>query len=47
MMYGALGRVDIRLEVFVTMKNVVCWVIRTQFVLHRKHNTSSLRSSAG
>jgi hypothetical protein len=36
-------------EVFtaVTMKNPVFWDIRTQFVLHRRHNTSPLQSPAG
>jgi hypothetical protein len=35
-------------EVFtaVTMKNVVFWDIRTQFVLHRRHVTSPLQSPA-
>jgi hypothetical protein len=38
----------IRFEVFmaVTMKNVVFWDIRTQFVLHRRHIMSPLQSSA-
>jgi hypothetical protein len=31
----------------VTMKNVVFWDIKTQFVLHRKHINSSLQRSAG
>jgi hypothetical protein len=30
----------------VTMKNVVLWDIETQFVLHRRHITSPLQSSA-
>jgi hypothetical protein len=36
-------------EVFtaVTTKNVVLWDIGTQFVLHRRHITSPLQSSAG
>jgi hypothetical protein len=29
------------------MKNVVFWDIKTQFVLHRRHITSPLQSSAG
>jgi hypothetical protein len=35
-------------EVFtaVTMKNVVFWDIKTQFVLHRRHVTSPLQSPA-
>jgi hypothetical protein len=39
----------VRSEVFmaVTMKNVVFWDIRTQFVPHRRHITSPLQSSAG
>jgi hypothetical protein len=39
---------DVRFEVLtaVTMKNVVFWDIKTQFVLHRKHITSSLQSPA-
>jgi hypothetical protein len=38
-----------RLEVFtaVTMKNVVFWDIKPQFVLHRRHITSPLQSPAG
>jgi hypothetical protein len=37
---------SVRFEVFtaVTMKNVVFWDIRTQFVLHRRHITSPLHS---
>jgi hypothetical protein len=31
----------------VTMKNAVLWDIKTLFVLHRKHITSPLQSSAG
>jgi hypothetical protein len=30
----------------VTMKNVVFWDIKTQFVLHRRHITSPLHSPA-
>jgi hypothetical protein len=30
----------------VTMKNVVIWDIKTQFVLHRRHITSPLQSPA-
>jgi hypothetical protein len=39
----------VRFEVFtaVTMKNVVFWDIKTQFVLHRRHITSPLHSPAG
>jgi hypothetical protein len=38
----------VRFEVFtaVTMKSVVFWGIRTQFVIHRRHITSPLQSSA-
>jgi hypothetical protein len=37
-----------RFEVFtaVTMKNVVFWDIKTQFVLQRRHITSPLQSPA-
>jgi hypothetical protein len=37
-----------RFEVFtaVTMKNVVFWNIKTQFVLHRRHIRSPLQSPA-
>jgi hypothetical protein len=40
---------DVRSEVSmaVTMKNVVFWDIKTQFVLHRRHSTSPLQSPAG
>jgi hypothetical protein len=31
----------------VTMKNVVFWDIKTQFVLHGRHITSPLQSSVG
>jgi hypothetical protein len=39
---------SVRLEVFtaVTMKNCVLWVIKTQFVLHRRHITYPLQSPA-
>jgi hypothetical protein len=39
----------VRFEVFtaVTMENVVFWDIKTQFVLHRRHITSPLHSTAG
>jgi hypothetical protein len=30
----------------VIMMNVVCWDIKTQFVLHRRHITSPLQSPA-
>jgi hypothetical protein len=38
----------VRFEVFtaVTMKNVVFWDIKTQFVLHTRHITSPLQSPA-
>jgi hypothetical protein len=38
----------VRFEVFtaVAMKNVVFWDIKLQFVLHRRHITSSLQSTA-
>jgi hypothetical protein len=43
------GILHVRFEVFtaVTMKNVVFWDIKTQFVLHRGHITSPLESPAG
>jgi hypothetical protein len=31
----------------VTMKNVIFWDIKHQFVLHRRHITSPLQSPAG
>jgi hypothetical protein len=39
----------IRFEVFtaVTMTNAVFWDTKTQFVLHRRHITSPLQSTAG
>jgi hypothetical protein len=39
---------SIRFDVFtaVTMKNVVFWDIKLQFVLHRRHITSPLQSPA-
>jgi hypothetical protein len=39
----------VKFEVFtaVTMKNVDFWDIKTQLVLHRRHITSPLQSSAG
>jgi hypothetical protein len=39
---------SVRFEAFtaVTMKNVVFWDIKPQFVLHRRHITSPLQSSA-
>jgi hypothetical protein len=38
-----------RFEVFtaVTMKNPVFWDIKSQFVIHRRHITSTLQSPAG
>jgi hypothetical protein len=38
----------VRFEAFtaVTMKNVVFWDIKTQFVLHRRHITSPLQGPA-
>jgi hypothetical protein len=43
------GILILRLEAFtaVTMKNVVFWDIKTQFVPHRRYITSPLQSSAG
>jgi hypothetical protein len=40
---------SVRYEVFmtVTMKNSIFWDIKTQFVPHRRHITSPLRSPAG
>jgi hypothetical protein len=40
---------NVRFEVFmaVTMKKVVFWDIKTQFVLHRRHITSPLLSPVG
>jgi hypothetical protein len=40
--------IDVRAEDFtaVTMKNVVFWDIKTQFLLHRRH-ISPLQSPAG
>jgi hypothetical protein len=42
--------VDIPVQGFsaitLTMKNGVLWYIKTQFVLHRRHNTSPLQSPA-
>jgi hypothetical protein len=45
-MYQQILQSYVRFEVFtaVTMKNVVFWDIRTQFVLHRRHITSPLHS---
>jgi hypothetical protein len=39
----------VRFEAFtaVTMKNVVFWDMKTQFVLHRRHITSPLQSPVG
>jgi hypothetical protein len=39
----------VRFDVFtaVTMKNVVFWDIKTQFVLHRRHIMSPLQNPAG
>jgi hypothetical protein len=44
----AIQSISVRFEVFiaVTMKNVVFWDIRTQFVLHGRHIMSLLQSSA-
>jgi hypothetical protein len=43
------GSFCVRFEVFsvVTMKNAVFWDIKTQFVPHRNHITSPLKSPAG
>jgi hypothetical protein len=40
---------SVRFEVLtaVTVKNVVFWDITTQFVLHKRHITSPLQSTAG
>jgi hypothetical protein len=40
--------VPVKFEVFtaVTIKNVVFWDIKTQFVLHRRHITSPLQTPA-
>jgi hypothetical protein len=39
---------NVRFEVFtaVTIKNVVFWDIKTQTILHRRHITSPLQSTA-
>jgi hypothetical protein len=44
--YGT-GQIHVRFEVFtaVTMKKVVFWDIKPQFVLHRRHITSPLGTS--
>jgi hypothetical protein len=44
-----VARFCVRFEVFaaVTMKNVVLWDIKTQFVPHRRHVMSPLQSPAG
>jgi hypothetical protein len=46
---GNTREIYVRFEVSkaVTMKNDVFWDIETQFVLHRRHITSPLQSSAG
>jgi hypothetical protein len=43
-----VDEVNVRFEAFtaVTMKNVVFWDIKTQFVLHRGHITTPLQSTA-
>jgi hypothetical protein len=40
---------NVRFEIFtaVTMKNVVFWDIKTQFIPHKRHITSPLQRSAG
>jgi hypothetical protein len=40
--------IKVRFEVFtaVTMKNVVFWDIKTQFILHRRHIASPLQRPA-
>jgi hypothetical protein len=40
-------RFTVRFGVFtaVTMKNAVCWDIKTQFVLHRRHTFSAAEPS--
>jgi hypothetical protein len=44
----SVHRWNVRFEVFtaVTMKNVVFWDIKTQFVLHRRHIMAPLQSPA-
>jgi hypothetical protein len=47
-LYGqALLFVSFEVFTAVTMKNVVFWDIKTQFVLYRRHITSLLQSPAG
>jgi hypothetical protein len=41
-----LQGVTFEVSTAVTMKNAVFWDIKTQFVLHRRHITSPLQSSA-
>jgi hypothetical protein len=40
---------QVKSEVFtaVTMENIVFWVIKSQFISHRRHITSRLQSPAG
>jgi hypothetical protein len=42
-------KIYVRFKVFsaMTMKNVIFWDIKTQFVPHRRHITSPLQSPAG
>jgi hypothetical protein len=44
-----VNNIFVRAELFtaVTKKNVVCWDIKPQFVLHRRHITSPLQITAG
>jgi hypothetical protein len=46
---GKLLEQHVGFKVFmaVAMKNVVFWYIKAQFIPHRRHITSSLRSPAG
>jgi hypothetical protein len=43
------GKYYVRFDVFTaeSMKNVVFWDIKPQFVLHRRHITSPLQSPTG
>jgi hypothetical protein len=47
--YGQTNANRVTFEVFTagTMKNVVFWDIKTQFVPHRRHITSPLQNPAG
>jgi hypothetical protein len=43
------GKINVRVDVSITatMKNVVFWDIKPQFIPHMKHITSPLQSPAG